>query len=198
MNVNDRIVSRFGAIPLILLCMAVLSAEPWEGRYQWSNPTTKTNDGKMVVYTIEVRTAPSGALFPYELYHVGRNGSLKFFPLMQSESEANQWVAWDAPGSHAAAYRENARMFNTTAVPPIAWRLRSQDFSDGVFTAEVTNQVPILQFTFTTRMQLLVLEDGRRALAFTMKGTGISEWGIFKNPKPGPHEDASTFLLIKQ
>jgi len=151
----------------------------WEGSYRWVNPTNKTNGGKIATYELELREAPSDSL-------------------IDDIIGSDEWIPYESISDYGEAYRINAEVFNTTKFTPNSWKLKSQAYADGTFESIIVTKVMGLQFSFTSRMTLVTLPDASKALLFSMKGTGIASWGMFKNPKPGPLEDEWSFLLIRQ
>lgn len=170
----------------------------WEGSYRWVNPTNKTNGGKIATYELELREAPSDSRYPLELYYRLDTRSLRLFPLIDDIIGSDEWIPYESISDYGEAYRINAEVFNTTKFTPNSWKLKSQAYADGTFESIIVTKVMGLQFSFTSRMTLVTLPDASKALLFSMKGTGIASWGMFKNPKPGPLEDEWSFLLIRQ
>ena len=185
-----------------LLCMvqgifAVVS-DDWQGLYKWVNPTDKNNNGKIVEYSAQVVKTDTSAAWPYEIYYVTDNQRLRLFPLLDEGADFGDWIDFDSPAQYAAAYRQNASVFNTTKVTPSKWRLQSQDYVEGVFVSVITTKAMGLQFTMTSTTSFAKDSKGRKGLLFHMKGTGVASWGLFKNPKPEDLEDNDSFFLVKQ
>lgn len=145
----------------------------WSGSYKWINDTGDDNKGrcKMIHYVLDDK--PEGMIIQSELPELGL---VQVSPMPVSE----KWTDYDDPD--AEIYRANAIIFNTTNFKPSKYKVVEIQQDAGGVTDILKTKAMGMSFTTTSHYRLIVTEEGKRAVLFNTKGSGLAATGIFHNP----------------
>lgn len=145
----------------------------WSGSYRWVNDTGDDNKGrcKFIHYVIEDN--PDGMIIKSELPELG-------LQVVSPMPVSDKWTDYDDPD--AGVYRANAIIFNTTNFKPSKFRIDAIAQDAGGVTDVVKTKAAGMTFTTQSRYQFFIDDDGKRAILFNTKGSGLASTGIFKNP----------------
>lgn len=158
----------------------------WSGSYSWKNSTKKDNKGRCVSLRFVLDDRPSLMVIQSDLPELG-------LEVVSPMPVTGNWVDYD--DDQALTYRANGRIFNTTNFTPSSFLIVSVEQDASRIIDTVKTKAVGMTFSSTSTYELLVTEQGKRAVRFDTTGSGLAATGIFKNPEKGSD---GKFLLVEE
>lgn len=163
----------------------------WAGRYQWKNPTTDNNGGKILDITLTTKRGPDIPGIPvyYEIYgdfsSVGVQTPQKIFPLFPLNTTSFNWISYKDNSPEATAYRLNAEKYNKTDMKPKSWKVQSIQVGTGKYVTKILTKALGFEISTVSTYTFRIDENDRREICFLNQGSGIASIGLFANPEDG-------------